>query len=158
MTSFWYLAWKNKRNCNLVNSQRKQMNSLVEQVVIITLSNHPFIVGVEAIFTANHFPLNFFPWLYSLEAVFRSVFLWACIAIGKCLVMLTFIFLASGASFSNECLSFMLVSFTTIGLYFWLSELIFRVISIFRVDSRDSMWQSMSIPEFYCIHLCRGNT
>ena len=36
--------------------------------------------------------------------------------------MLTFIFLASGASFSNECLSFMLASLTTIGLYFWLSE------------------------------------
>ena len=36
--------------------------------------------------------------------------------------MLTFIFLASGAGFSNECLSFMLASLTTIWLYFWLSE------------------------------------
>ena len=56
---------------------------MIQQAVLIVLSNHPFIVGVKAIFTANHFPLNFFPlviiilnvrwwsWarLYSSEAV-----------------------------------------------------------------------------------------
>ena len=54
-----YIASKNKRNCNLLNSQRKQRNSL-KQVLLITLSNLPFIVGVKATFTAIHFPLNFF--------------------------------------------------------------------------------------------------
>jgi len=31
---------------------------MIQQVVLIALSNHPFVVGVKAIFTANHFPLK----------------------------------------------------------------------------------------------------